>query len=94
MTQANVDSVAALVAAVLEIPGVAEAVERVGARPPAALSEPLLTVDDVAHLLGLPAKTVRQYAREGRLPAVKIGSGWRFARAEVHQYLRAGTLAA
>jgi excisionase family DNA binding protein len=32
-------------------------------------------------------KTVRQYARDGRLPARKIGQHWRFVRAEIETVL-------
>jgi excisionase family DNA binding protein len=47
------------------------------------LGSPLLDADDVAALLGILVKTVRQFAREGRLPCRRIGRHVRFVRAEV-----------
>jgi excisionase family DNA binding protein len=38
----------------------------------------LLTAAQAAGRLGLHPKTVVRMARDGRLPAVKIGTGWRF----------------
>lgn len=43
------------------------------------MSEDLYSVDQVADLLGLHVKTVRQYVREGRLKAVRIGKQYRVA---------------
>lgn len=39
---------------------------------------PLLTPTQAAERLHLHPKTVVRMARDGRLPAVKIGTGWRF----------------
>jgi excisionase family DNA binding protein len=39
---------------------------------------PLLTAAQAAARLGLHPKTVGRMARDGRLPAVKVGTGWRF----------------
>jgi excisionase family DNA binding protein len=38
----------------------------------------LLTATQAAARLGLHPKTVARMARDGRLPAVKVGTGWRF----------------
>ena len=38
----------------------------------------LLTPAEVAERLRLHPKTVVRMARDGRLPAIKIGTGWRF----------------
>jgi len=38
----------------------------------------LLTPAETAERLSLHPKTVARMARDGRLPAVKIGTGWRF----------------
>ncbi|MCW3007392.1 MAG: helix-turn-helix protein [Solirubrobacterales bacterium] len=54
------------------------------------LTEPLLTAEDVGQMLGgIPAKTVRNYAREGRLPSVKIGRHVRFVRWRVEEAITA-----
>ncbi|MBM3956549.1 MAG: helix-turn-helix domain-containing protein [Gemmatimonadetes bacterium] len=37
--------------------------------------------------LGLHPETVRLWAREGRLPAVRIGNRWRFRRADLDRWL-------
>jgi excisionase family DNA binding protein len=59
---------------------------------PAALSEPLLDADDVANLLNIPVKTVRQYARDGRLPCRRFGKHIRYVRAEIAQAIEKGTI--
>jgi excisionase family DNA binding protein len=57
---------------------------------PAPLDEPLLTARDVGALLGgIPPKTVLQYAREGRLPCLRIGKHVRFIRSELDRTLSA-----
>jgi excisionase family DNA binding protein len=43
------------------------------------MNEDLYSVDQVAEILGLHVKTVRQYVREGRLKAVRIGKQYRIA---------------
>jgi excisionase family DNA binding protein len=52
------------------------------------LEEPLLTARQVSVLLGgIPPKTVLQYAREGRLPCLRIGRHVRFVRSEIDRTL-------
>ncbi|MFB4277923.1 MULTISPECIES: helix-turn-helix domain-containing protein [unclassified Nonomuraea] len=41
------------------------------------------TVEQVATLLGLHVKTVRNYVRDGRLPAVRIGKRYRIAKEDL-----------
>ncbi|TMR90822.1 helix-turn-helix domain-containing protein [Nonomuraea basaltis] len=41
------------------------------------------TVEQVASLLGLHVKTVRNYVRDGRLPAVRIGKQYRIAKEDL-----------
>ncbi|MET9246068.1 helix-turn-helix domain-containing protein [Nonomuraea sp. NPDC003709] len=41
------------------------------------------TVEQVAALLGLHVKTVRNYVRDGRLPAVRIGKQYRIAKEDL-----------
>ena len=56
---------------------------------PGPLVEPLLTAREVSKLLGgIPPKTVLQYAREGRLPCLRIGRHVRFVRSELDRELR------
>ncbi len=55
---------------------------------PSLLSEPLLTAKDVGALLGgIPATTVLQYARDGRLPHVRVGRHVRFLRSDLEAVL-------
>ena len=47
------------------------------------MSQELYSVEQVAHLLGLHVRTVRNYVREGRLRAVRIGKQYRIAREDL-----------
>jgi excisionase family DNA binding protein len=51
--------------------------------------EDLMTPEEVAHLLRITPKTVREMARSRRLPAIKAGRLWRFDRREVQRWLDA-----
>ncbi len=39
---------------------------------------PILTADQVADLLGCAQSTVEDYARDGKIPCIKIGVSWRY----------------
>lgn len=41
---------------------------------------PVLTTEQAAALLGLSPYTVREFAREGKIPGRKVGQTWRFSR--------------
>ncbi|WHT15684.1 helix-turn-helix domain-containing protein [Crossiella sp. CA-258035] len=47
------------------------------------MDDELYTVEHVANVLGLHVKTVRNYVREGRLKAVRIGKQYRIARRDL-----------
>jgi len=87
-----VGELAAAVARALDDPDFAASVAHHRKRPVTVLSEPLMDADDVAGLLKLPTKTVRQYAREGRLPFRQLGRHIRFVRAEVAVAIERGDL--
>jgi excisionase family DNA binding protein len=58
---------------------------------PLILDEPLLTAAQVGALLGaVPPKTVLQYARDGRLPCIRIGKHVRFIRSDIDRALALG----
>ena len=57
---------------------------------PAALADEVLTLDEAAALLKLPADTVRSRAEEGDLPGRRFGNEWRFARMAVLAWLADG----
>ena len=47
-----------------------------------------MTADQVAKMLNLNYYTVIKYAKENRLPAVKIGRKWIFNRGTLEDYLK------
>lgn len=47
----------------------------------------LYSADDVAALLGLNVRTVRNYVRDGRLPAVRIGKQYRIPKDAVDELI-------
>ena len=47
------------------------------------MSQELYSVEQVADLLNFHVRTVRNYVREGRLQAVRIGKQYRIARADL-----------
>lgn len=87
-----VAALAQAVAAALDDPAFAAAVQLHRVHPTTVLAEPLLDANDVAELLRVPPSTVRQYARDGRLPSRPIGRHVRFVRAEVEQAVLSGRL--
>lgn len=47
-----------------------------------------MTPDEAAVELKLPASTVRQFCRQGRIRALKVGRQWRFTRSAFEAFLR------
>jgi len=45
---------------------------------------------EIAFILNLSEDTVRQYCRDGRILAIKIGKMWNVTRTEVRRYLKEG----
>jgi len=43
-------------------------------------TDPIMTIDEVATYLGLHPLTVRRLARDGEIPAFKVGRQWRVKR--------------
>jgi excisionase family DNA binding protein len=54
------------------------------------LTDDVLTLEEAAALLKLPADTVRSRAEEGDLPGRRFGKEWRFARIAVLAWLADG----
>lgn len=48
----------------------------------------LMDLNDVASYVGLSAFTVRRLAKEGRIPAAKIGRAYRFKKGDIDTFLR------
>jgi excisionase family DNA binding protein len=49
----------------------------------------LLTVKEVAALLRVSSQTLYKMLEQGGIPAVKVGSQWRFEREKVRAWLEA-----
>jgi excisionase family DNA binding protein len=50
----------------------------------------VLTLEEVAELLGVEAQAIEELARDGEIPGREIGGAWRFARSAVLQWLARG----
>lgn len=48
----------------------------------------ILTVKEVSRYLGIHPLTVQKYAREGKIPAFKIGTDWRFHKKYIEKWIR------
>ena len=51
-------------------------------------NEDLLTVEEVAHRLGVGPVTIYRWCREGRLPGLKLGKVWRVRQGALDEFLR------
>jgi len=51
--------------------------------------ERLLTIEEVSKILRLDASSVRRLCREGKLPALRVGRGWRFRQGRLWEWLDA-----
>ena len=49
--------------------------------------DPIMTIDEVAEYLDLHPLTVRRLARDGEIPAFKVGRQWRVKRAILGRWL-------
>jgi excisionase family DNA binding protein len=52
--------------------------------------EPVLNTQEAAALLQIHPKTLQRMARQGRVPAFRIGDLWRFRASELDEWLRSG----
>ena len=48
----------------------------------------ILTAKDVAEYLCVHPLTVHKYAREGKIPAFKIGTDWRFHKKYIERWIK------
>lgn len=48
---------------------------------------PFLTPQEVSDLLRVSVYTVRRWIKEGKLPAYKVGRGWRIREADLNTWL-------
>jgi excisionase family DNA binding protein len=52
----------------------------------------VLNVEEAAQLLGFAPYTVREHARDGLIPARKIGREWRFSRRRLIEFVEDATV--
>ena len=48
----------------------------------------ILTAKEVAEYLNIHPLTVHRYAREGKIPAFKIGTDWRFHKRYIEKWIK------
>jgi excisionase family DNA binding protein len=48
----------------------------------------IMTAKEVAAYLNIHPLTVHRYAREGKIPAFKIGTDWRFHKKHLQRWIR------
>ena len=48
----------------------------------------ILTTKEVAEFFHIHPLTVHRYAREGKIPAFKIGSDWRFHKRQLDKWIK------
>ena len=53
-----------------------------------AKNKEILTTKDVAEYLRVHPLTVHKYAREGKIPAFKIGTDWRFHKKYIERWIK------
>jgi excisionase family DNA binding protein len=53
-----------------------------------AKDKEIMTAKEVASYLDIHPLTVHKYAREGKIPAFKIGSDWRFHKKYIERWIR------
>lgn len=51
------------------------------------MSEPIMTVKDVASYLKLNERTVYRMAISAKIPAFKVGTSWRFKREDLEKWI-------
>jgi excisionase family DNA binding protein len=61
---------------------------------PMAIGHEILTVKEVSEPLKVHHSTVYKMIREGRIPAFKIGSDWRFQKDQVVHWIAVQTIGA
>ena len=52
------------------------------------MADKLITVTEVAEYLRVKRSTVYEWAKEGKIPAAKVGRLWRFDREEIEAWVK------
>jgi len=53
------------------------------------MSSQMMTVGEVAKYLKIKTGTVYKHAQDGKIPAFKVGSNWRFKRTTIDKWISA-----
>jgi excisionase family DNA binding protein len=53
-----------------------------------AKNKQIMTSKEVAEYLNIHPLTVHKYAREGKIPAFKIGTDWRFHKKYIERWIK------
>jgi len=53
-----------------------------------AKDKEIMTTKEVAGYLNIHPLTVNKYAREGKIPAFKIGTDWRFHKTYIERWIK------
>jgi excisionase family DNA binding protein len=51
------------------------------------MPDEIMTLQEIADYLKIAEKTLYGYAQKGLIPAIKIGSAWRFRKANIEAWL-------
>ncbi len=51
------------------------------------MADDILTIKEVADYLKLTERTLYRLVQEGKIPGFKVGSSWRFKRADIERWI-------
>lgn len=51
-------------------------------------NDKILTVEEVGSYLQIPKQTLYVWAREGKIPAIKVGKHWRFKKSSLDIWMQ------
>lgn len=54
------------------------------------ITEPWLSVEQIAAHLGISKETVYRWLEKGKIPAHRVGKQWRFKPSEVDEWVKSG----
>ena len=54
------------------------------------MADRLMTVGEVAEYLRVKRSTVYKWAKDGKIPAAKVGRLWRFDRGQIETWVKGG----
>jgi len=54
-----------------------------------SIDKEIMTAKEVAEYLNIHPLTVHKFAREGKIPAFKIGTDWRFHKKYIERWIKA-----